>query len=312
MLRYLVILLDDTSTSFCHYDVPSRQHRLISIDDLKKGILFAMKQGLQIQFVYPDYEIPDEWKKEIATVDHCKIMPVTMADESADIVIVDNWDLERAIHLQKPTTIRVSKNEFFKNSAKLIPLISAVPNLNVVFRDVDTFDDPDYQTYESVLNALSEELKDLYIKGETPLINLLTDRMVLSSMNNCNAGDSTITLAPDGQFYVCPAFYYEPTKEYIGDLEKGVEIKNQRLYSIRYAPICRHCDAYQCKRCVWLNKRLTHEVNTPSREQCISAHIERNASRRLLYAIREHGEFLPDKEISEIDYLDPFEKRSEW
>ena len=28
--------------------------------------------------------------------------------------------------------------------------------------------------------------------------------------------------------------------------------------------------------------------------------------------IRKHGTFLPDKEISEIDYLDPFDKRDEW
>ena len=43
------------------------------------------------------------------------------------------------------------------------------------------------------------------------------------------------------------------------------------------------------------------------------AHLERNASRLLLYALRKHGTFLPEQEsITEIDYLDPFEKRKEW
>jgi hypothetical protein len=57
---------------------------------------------------------------------------------------------------------------------------------------------------------------------------------------------------------------------------------------------------------------MTGEVNTPSQEQCVTSHIERNASRELLYGIRKHGEFMSGTEIKEIDYLDPFEKREQW
>ena len=38
MIKYLVILLDDTSVSYCHYDNPSRQSSLIPIDALREGI----------------------------------------------------------------------------------------------------------------------------------------------------------------------------------------------------------------------------------------------------------------------------------
>ena len=79
-----------------------------------------------------------------------------------------------------------------------------------------------------------------------------------------------------------------------------------------YAPICRNCDAYQCKRCVWLNRKTTYELNTPSHEQCVVSHLERNESRELLANIRKNGIFLPDKEIKEISYLDPFDVRKEW
>ena len=51
MLQYLVILLDDTSVSYCHYRNPKTERRFISLNDLKAGILFAMKQNLMIQFV---------------------------------------------------------------------------------------------------------------------------------------------------------------------------------------------------------------------------------------------------------------------
>lgn len=143
--------------------------------------------------------------------------------------------------------------------------------------------------------------------------------MMLDKMNNCGAGDTTITLAPDGKFYVCPAFYLTNEEDVIGklngsvgDLSQGLEVKNPQLYKLDHAPLCRGCDAYQCKRCVWLNRKTTYEVNTPSHEQCVVAHLERNASRDLLNAIRKHGRFLPEREdIKEITYLDPFDVKED-
>ncbi len=145
--------------------------------------------------------------------------------------------------------------------------------------------------------------------------------MMLSKMNNCNAGFENITLAPDGKFYVCPAFYLASDEEdyglgkskfSIGNLNEGLDIKNPQLYKLSHAPICRNCDAYQCKRCIWLNRKTTFEVNTPSHEQCVVSHLERNASRELLHNIRKHGEFLSNIDIKEIKYLDPFDVRKEW
>ena len=48
-------------------------------------------------------------------------------------------------------------------------------------------------------------------------------------------------------------------------------------------------------------------MNTPSKEQCVVSHIERNASRFLLLAIREHIIYMPKTEIKEISYIDPFD-----
>ncbi|MCB6675385.1 hypothetical protein L0N23_03615 [Bacteroides intestinalis] len=98
----------------------------------------------------------------------------------------------------------------------------------------------------------------------------------------------------------------------IGDLENGLDIRNSQLYRLSHAPLCRHCDAYQCKRCIWLNRKMTLEVNTPSHEQCVTAHLERNASRDLLQEIRKSGRFLQGREIMEIDYLDPFDVRKKY
>ncbi len=307
MLQYLVILLDDTSTSFCHYQTLKTERRLIPLETLRMGIRFGMMENLMIQFVYPDYELPKEYQEVIETIDHSKIKP---QKDGADVWVTDN---EEDISSDIPVVLRINKEYLFTHEHEIAQLIGKVSRLNVVLTDIETFTIDDFTQYKSLLKEFSDSIERLYVERKAPQMNLLTDRMMISKMNNCGAGDTNITLAPNGRFYVCPAFYYENETDSVGDLEHGLDIKNRQLYKLEYAPICRHCDSYQCKRCIWLNRKTTLEVNTPSHEQCVLAHLERNASRELLNNIRKHGTFLPDQEeIKEIDYLDPFDERENW
>lgn len=316
MLKYLVILLDKVSTSYCHYENEKTERGLI----VKIGILFAMKENLMIQFVYPDYELPQEYKDVIHSIDHSKIVPVGNT-EKGDVVVFNEWiDFEKHVFDEDTAyVLRTRKDDFFKNYLLIKMVLSKMSRLNVVFTDVETFTDADFETYKQCLQPLAEEVERLYVSGKVPQLNLLTDRMMLTAMNNCNAGWENVTLAPDGKFYVCPAFYQTSSKTVIedkipciGDLRHGLDIKNPQLYRLTHAPLCRNCDAYQCKRCIWLNRKTTLEVNTPSHEQCVAAHLERNASRELLKNIRKRGTFMPEMEIKEIAYLDPFDVKKEW
>lgn len=307
MLQYLIILLDDTSTSFCHYEVPQRERKLITLDTLRQGIRFAMMENLMIQYVYPDYVLPTEYEEVIESIDHSKIKPMA---KGVNVMVVSEPINEP---VDVPVVWRISKERLFKEAESIVSMLEKTPRLNIVITEVESFTDDDFVQYKTLLGKLSEVVEKMYVDGKNPQLNLLTDRMMLTQMNNCGAGDMSITLAPNGKFYVCPAFYYEDEEDSIGDLEHGLDIKNKQLYKLEYAPICRHCDAWQCKRCIWLNRKTTLEVNTPSHEQCVVAHLERNASRELLQNIRKHGTFLPGKkEIKEIDYLDPFDKRDTW
>ena len=318
MLEYLIILLDDTSTSYCHYEIERKERRLMPIDTLKAGIKFGMMENLMIQYVYPDYPLPTEYAEVLESIDHSKIISSLCEDEKleaqADVIVFHEWTgLSLAkLNSEKSYVLRTTKADLFDCYHFLKEVLSKVLRLNVVITDVESFTESDSEKYKQVLQTLSEYVEKLYVNGKAPQLNLLTDRILLEKMNNCGAGDSNITLALNGKFYVCPALYYENEADCIGDLEQGLNIKNKQLYKLEYAPICRHCDAYQCKRCIWLNRKTTLEVNTPSHEQCVVAHLERNASRELLNNIRKHGSFMPQIEIKEIDYLDPFDKREEW
>ena len=314
MIQYIVILLDDTSTSFCHYTNEKADRRLIPLQTLKDSICYAMKENLNIQFVYPNYKLPTEYLVVIDSIDHTDIYPADIAD-IADVVVFDSLVAAKDYAFKENVAylIRTDKVSLFNEYKIIGEILDKVTRLNVVITDIEKFTEDDFVVYESLLSNLAERVEQIYVSGKMPQLNLLTDRMMLEKMNNCGAGDTSVTLAPDGKFYVCPAFYLSADGYTIGDLANGLEIKNSQLYRLDHAPLCRRCDAWQCKRCIWLNRKTTLEVNTPSHEQCVVAHLERNASRKLLMDIHKHGKFMPgNEEIKKIDYLDPFDVKEEW
>lgn len=312
MLKYLIIQLDDSSASFCHYPHPRTAPRLMPLDTLKNALLWSMKENLSVQILYPDYEIPAEYREAIDTVDHSDIVSATCADkalkDAADVVIFDKWtDAGSHNHNEDQSyAIRTTFADMLAHKADLKALLLKISRVNVTLTDLPRMTDDEIRQYSDYLDDTADAVKSEYERGHAVQLNLLTDRIFLDKMNNCNAGDESIALCPDGKFYICPAFYADGAC--VGDLASGIDIKNPQLYKLSHAPICRICDAFQCRRCVWLNSRMTLEVNTPSREQCILSHIERNASRKFLVKIRQIGSFMPDKDIPELDYLDPFNK----
>lgn len=314
MIQYIVILLDDTSTSFCHYTNEKADCRLIPLQTLKDGICYAMKENLNIQFVYPNYKLPKEYLAAIDSIDHTDIYPAEMSD-NADVVVFDSLIAAKDYVFKEEVAylIRTDKVSLFNEYKIIGEILDKVTRLNIVITDIETFTEDDFMAYKSLLSNLAERVEQIYVSGKSPQLNLLTDRIMLEKMNNCGAGDTSVTLAPDGKFYVCPAFYLSADGYTIGDMVNGLEIKNSQLYRLDHAPLCRRCDAWQCKRCIWMNRKTTLEVNTPSHEQCVVAHLERNASRKLLIDIRKHGKFMSGSEdIKEIDYLDPFDVKEEW
>ncbi len=318
-LQYLVILLDDTSVAYCHADNPLTERRLMPLDTLRQAIRFGMKQNLMIQYVYPDYDLPEEYNAVIESIDNMKI--------GRDIPVYNGVP---AHITDKTAVVRLTIQEFIDKQYDIAALLPQVERLNICLTDIDTFTDAQAEDYKKALSTLSKVASNLYTKaaqsGEQPLsINTLTGRLSLTEMHNCDAGIGNITVAPNGKFYLCPAFYYDEqmgvsnrmnhktqdATRSVGDLENGLSIPNKQLLQLDHAPLCRICDAYHCHRCIWLNERLTWDANTPSHQQCVLAHIERNATRTLQQTLQEAG-FHFSTEIPQIAYLDPFDVKQEW
>lgn len=309
MLTYLIIQLDDTSVSFCGVTPPKHEVRLMPLDVLRSGIVWAMKENLNVQFVYPYYKLPESYREVIETIDHTKIGPHECG-EVLDVTVVA--DLAAISNSRNCYIWHCSLDELEAEQEKVTEALLKALRLNVILTEVVGWKESQFNRYTVILESLSDHVAELFRQGRNVQFNLLTDRLILNAMNNCGAGDTSVTLAPDGKFYVCPAYYYS-SQQSIGDLKYGLDIKNQQLFRLAFAPICRHCDAYQCRRCVWQNEQLTLDCNTPSHEQCMAAHLERNASRRLLLRLNEQGARLEGcSDIREIDYLDPFNIVNKW
>lgn len=320
-MQYLVILLDDTSVAYCHANNPLTEHHLMPIETLRKAILFGMKQNLMIQYVYPDYELPTEYNEVIESIDHVKI--------GRDVKVYNGVPA----HIEgKTAVLRLTIGQFIEKQYDIAALLPQVERLNISLTDIESFKDEQIETYKKALDTIAKVAGNLLISSakddsakSVGGVNIITDRLSLKEMHNCEAGVGNITVAPNGKFYLCPAFYYdekmgvsnrmnhakpESTRS-VGDLDSGLNIPNKQLLQLDHAPLCRNCDAYHCNRCIWLNDRLTMDANTPSRQQCIVAHLERNATRTLQLSLQQKGIQAGD-EIPELTYLDPFEVKEEW
>ena len=313
-LQYLVILLDDSSVAYCHANNPLTERNLMPLETLRKAILFGMKQNLMIQFVYPNYELPAEYNELIETIDHVKIgREVQVLDYVPQTADTDNL------------VLRLTITDFIAKQYDIAALLPQTTRLNICLTDIESFADEQIEDYKKALATFNAVVLNLYKQAKNPQLNILTDRLQLTEMHNCEAGIGNITLAPNGKFYLCPAFYYDEqlgisnrmnhkTKDAsrsVGDLESGLDIPNKQLLQLDHAPLCRICDAYHCNRCIWLNQKLTWDNNTPSRQQCIISHLERNAARDLQLQLKEAG-YQVTNEIKEITYLDPFEVKEEF
>ncbi len=301
-----MILLSDDCVPFCYCSHNAENHNMISLSVLRSSLEFAHKHDLQTMAVLPNWPIPDDYLNEMGK-SSCGLILPALSPESIDGVRVFNeWNEINGYHFHSGQRylIRTSRRDLFKHWS-ILPF-QFDGRIDIIVVDIADFTDKDFDDYYEVLLQMAAKFESAFRQGYRPETNILTDRVGLSSMTNCNAGVDSLTIAPNGKLYVCPGFYYESW----GDVSID-DINDAELLDLKHAPICQHCDAFHCKRCVWMNKKHTLEVNTPSRQQCIVSHLERNVSRRFMLQM---ADILPKDyvKIPEINYLDPFDNRGDW
>jgi CXXX repeat peptide maturase len=313
-LKHLIVMLGGMSVPFCHEPEPRRDDASwLPIASLRRAVLLALKSNSKINFLYPAKKPTRDYERLIEEVDHVKIVPFDLHRAYPEaIVVIESRAFPGSAGLRslrgRNVILRLERADLPMLSARLSPLLPIGRRINIVLKDLAAFGDETWGEYRRQLGFLRRALLRIPDRAGIPEVNALTDRISLARMNNCEAGLTHLTVAPNGLMYLCPAFYRQDDAETLGEIRADIVIPNRHLLELKYAPICRICDAYQCRRCVFLNRALTLEVNTPSFQQCRASHIEREASRLLMSANRTGIRRFPGSvRIAKIAYDDPFE-----
>jgi len=300
--RTLLFILNDAVTPHCRYITKKEKSREMSLETFKRGVDYAEKNG------YIPVFIGDDITKYMVEIQDIAITSSSVGNINENHLIVFDEKTEGITPKGEICVILISKNSIDKLTDLVIKVKGHFKRLNIIIKDLLDWGDEETSKYGNQLEKLIELLLNDIKEKNYYDINVLTDRIKLNEMNNCDAGEESISLAPDGKLYLCPAFYFDNPSYAVGSLENGFEIKNRQLLSLEYAPVCSICDAYQCNRCKYLNLKATGEINIPSKIQCVISHIERDATRKLQLRLQEENmaafmEILPD-----VDYLDPIDK----
>ena len=203
---------------------------------------------------------------------------------------------------------RTNRNQLPVFANELIRLAKAASRVNVRITDVERWSADDFEQYKAELKKVATVVFSKTLDSKIAPVDILTDRIDLFEMRNCDMGEASIALAPNGKFYICPAFYFNNSEDNVGDLVSGINIPNDYLMRLENAPICNVCDAYHCTRCKWLNKLRTGEYNIPSKNQCLISHVEREVIREFTDLLIEKGVIPADYKLLPINYSDPLEK----
>jgi len=307
--KHLYFIMSDDAVECCNYLSNGNTEIVMDKKIAKKGLDFCEKN------FYKPIILNSRTQENLLDLD--KLSSISRIELCNNDIQLPYLNYDKYIVIEPEEIARFEGNEIvllnvykdsLPNLAKMVSsLFSCCQRINIIFKF--DFQKEYSDIYKKQLELISEELIIYLRKNEFKEVNVLTDRLFINEMNNCNCGVDNYALAPNGKLYVCPAFYYDNPENYVGDIETGfINTKLVDMLSLSNAPLCKQCDAYHCNRCVLSNKKRTREFNTPGTAECIKSHIERNISMKLSQLLhKEEIEYGAGIDILPIDYLDPME-----
>lgn len=309
--KYLQLITSDKIIPHCSYRNWRNTSEEMNIATIEKSLEFAHKNGYTPVFL-GEYKNPNNVKKERGSI-VIKNGNTDQAFYRNEFPVFDN-NVDKIPETISECILLINKENISNIVEHSIKLFNKVSKINLRLENIETWTEETLKLYENQLDKLTGLVLESYKKEAPVEINVLTDIMSLDTLEDCGAGVSSFSVAPNGKIYYCPAFYFDNPENYIGSLDEGITIKNSYLLDVKKAPICLDCDAFHCSRCKFLNKKCTYEINTPSKMQCVISHTERNKARLLQISLMQLP-FLKEvnmqfiNTIKKIDYLDPLEKR---
>lgn len=316
-LAHLLVLLEDGAVSFCHYENPRfyapAEPRWMAVPLLRSIVDHAERNGIALSFLLGRHRLPQKLERLTDRIAHTKIVPQELCEDYRGAIVVLESENGASFDKLPPdwgrnVILRLARRDLGRLGSLCASLTGRYGRLSLHLRELEYYTRSDLARYEDELHKLADELGSIYARGNRVEINVLTDRMILKQMRNCDAGVAHLTVAPDGTCHTCPGFLSDGEAA-IGafDAKRGVVARPPANIALERGPLCTRCDAWHCKRCVYLSRKLTLEYNVPSEQQCLTAHAERETTRLLLRRLGNMEPFRRMPRLAELNYRDPLE-----
>lgn len=197
------------------------------------------------------------------------------------------------------------------NNINLLSTITKKIFTNVERINLNLIGDPssvELEIYEKELDIVKEYLFNEWMNNNTKEFNKISDVLLVDKQDACKFGVTSFAISPEGEFYVCPHNYNSEEETIGGIYNEGLQVKNQKLYKLEYAALCKVCPAKHCVRCMKKNKKSTGEVNIPSSKRCKISLIEYDKSVDFARQIKEIFPQFEIRDIEKFEYGTPFDK----
>lgn len=302
--RYIQVMTSDKVTPHCNYRNINNMNNIMDNTTIDKAIKFGIDNGYEIAFLG---QPPKEFNFKNPSI-------MYLVDESEDkihnkdqYITIYNNKVKKEEEVAGNNILLISKDNLDNLYELIKKLIKNSERINVILQDTVDWTEKELMKYGIELDKVIRLIEGEYENENYVEVSVLTDRIYYERHQNCTNGFNTFTLAPNGKFYVCPAFYFNNPKDSIGDLDSGIETGLKNQMDIKNSLICDNCDAYQCKACKFENKQATEEYLIPSKIQCLISTLERNKAKDLHESLKKLDEKFEDVLISKIEYKDPME-----
>ncbi len=308
--QHLFVMASDQCVNHCNYSPQDLPSESIGDDALQAAAKFAAEHFMTPVLLHDDNPLNSErLRRAFATRETINIVPLSQQERvrlPGTIVVVTPDQVSASTEIMGDNCVLSIEATDIADLGRCVEiLLDKVTRTNINI--IDSSKSLDVSRYVQELGKINVYLSEYYSRGQVREVDKVTDRLVLSKMNNCEAGYRNFAFGPNGKIYACPAFYFADPSDSIGSPEGGLR-PNLTAYRLDRAPICSHCDAFHCNRCVYLNRRYTSEINTPSSQQCSVAHAERENSRNFYLLLQQQGSLSAGMQCPEaIGYTDPLD-----
>jgi CXXX repeat peptide maturase len=228
------------------------------------------------------------------------------AAASAAIAVYDN-DVVTHAGRHQASILLVDRAHLAELSRLVGNVLTSESRVNIIVEDIAQWRDEQVALYDQQLRETATLIEARYADQDPVEVNVLTDLWYLTERCDCGAGETSVAIAPDGRIYTCPAFYFADETDSLGSIGSGLRIGDPRQLAAKSSSYCSDCDIYSCRRCKFLNKKITGELSIPSRIQCRVSYLERAVSCELQQRLLAAGLLQPRTILKPLPYMDSLE-----